>query len=289
MKARSWLWLIGGWLLVACTGEPVVAPTPIGQSSVAPTDATQADAQQTPQSTPPTPAFDEFVLLAAGLERRTLEVRIGGLTAETIFVLRIDPALYRFDIGYAPEAPQTLESWRLATGAIAAQNGGFFTETFHATGLIAVDGVVSGSSYVDFGGMLNVDDSGVRVRSLVTQPYQPNEPLDDALQSFPMLMEGGVASYNEVGGQRARRSAIGIDEQGRVLLLTTLANTFTLTDFSQFLATAELDLVSVLNLDGGSSAGLLVADCLAIECVSAEATGIVPLTPLPTVLLVHHR
>jgi uncharacterized protein YigE (DUF2233 family) len=183
----------------------------------------------------------------------------GGQT-DQLFLLRIDPDLFDFRIGYSPGQPKPLATWQAETGALVVMNGGFFTPEFLATGLIVVDGQPSGSSYVGFGGMVTVGEAGVGVRSLVERPYQATESFDYALQAFPMLVLNGQPAYQTADFDAARRTVIGVDEDGRILLILASWGSFTLAEMSNYLASADFGLVNALNLDGGTSTGLVLAE-----------------------------
>ena len=227
----------------------------------------------------PTPSADSgWQSLRPGLEQRTLALfDAGGTLQERVTALRLDPALFDMRIAYHPGSPQPLVDWQTETGALLLVNGGFFTPEYVATGLIVVDGEASGISYEGFGGMLAVTANSVEVRALAERPYSPDESLQFALQSFPMLVKEGAAAYAEEDAQTARRTAVGVDEDGRLLFIIAPLGGFTLHQFSQFLAEGEWGLVSALNLDGGTSTGLLLAD---------PPLNIPAFVPLPVVIAV---
>ncbi len=210
----------------------------------------------------PTPQTDtDWQPLQQGLERRAIQILDeNGRQTEKITLLRIDSSLFTFKIGYSPGQPKPLATWQEETGALIVVNGGFFTPEFVATGLIVVDGQPSGSSYVGFGGMITMAESEVQVRSLLERPYQPTEIHDYALQAFPMLVLNGEAAYQTTDFDRARRTAIGVDGNGRILLILASWGSFTLAEFSSYLAAADFGLVNALNLDGGTSTGLILAE-----------------------------
>lgn len=259
-------------LLVACTmpGATAVSPTPLSSPLLAtqPTPTLQITPSPTPQPSSvavmpsATPQLDSgWVLLQAGLERRTIRLlNENGRQTEQLYLLRIDPTLFAFRIGYSLGQPKTLAAWQEETGALVVVNGGFFTEEFLATGLIVVDGQASGSSYVGFGGMVTMGPDGVAVRSLVERPYFPTETFDYALQAFPMLVLNGAPAYQTADFDAARRTVIGVDENGRLLLILAQWGSFTLADLSSYLANADFGLINALNLDGGTSTGLILAD-----------------------------
>lgn len=212
-----------------------------------------------PVPTVPDSGWEE---LRPGLERRFIHLDQEG-TRETLYLLRLDPASYRFDVAYQPGQPLSLAQWQAETGALLVVNGGFFTEANQATGLVIVDGRPSGMSYTDFGGMLVVNQSGPELRWLPQQPYDPAETLLAGLQSFPMLIRpGGQPGYPEEDNSPARRTVIGQDRAGRMLVLIANNGNLSLNQLGRFLAGSDLDLDRALNLDGGASSGLLLAEPL---------------------------
>lgn len=265
------LWLTG------CVTVMAVPPTPT------PLVPTALPLMPTPTLLPaaatPTPPPDNgWQPVRPGMEQRTITLLgADGTVQERVVALRLDMVLYDLRVTYQPGSPRFLPDWQAETGALLLVNGGFFTPEYEATALVVVDGQASGISYEGFGGMLAVTDYGVEVRSLVERPYSPDEPLQFALQSFPMLVNAGTAVYTNEDGQTARRTAVGVDGDGRLLFILAPLGGFTLAQFSQFLAENEWGLVSALNLDGGTSTGLLLADPL---------LSIPAFVPLPVVIAV---
>lgn len=271
MKRSKQVARIGLLLLIFAFGCRLFTPdAPLAAPS--PSPDTQA-AQQSP--TPP--ADTGWQTLHPGMEQRVIRLFADDQTQrEQITILRIDPAQYEFRVAYRPGEPQILADWQAATGAQLVVNGGFFTEAYLATGLTIVDGVPTGASYGDFAGMFAVTETGPEVRWLGERPYNPNEYLPFALQSFPMLVKpGGVPGYTTEDGDRARRTVVGQDDNGRILFLIAPWGSFTLYGLSQWLVASDLGLQTALNLDGGTSSGLLLAE---------PALHIPAFVPLPTVI-----
>jgi uncharacterized protein YigE (DUF2233 family) len=233
----------------------------------------------------PTPeALTTWETLAPGLERRFY--RPGGDYTLTQFVAaRIDPALFTFRVHYRPDNPLNLMRWREALpGAVAIINANFFDAQHHALGLVVSDGIVYGQAYQGMGGMLQVQNGGVRVRSTILEPYA-GEPLEQATQAFPMLMTNGQASFANTQGDRiSRRTVAAQDVQGRiVLIVTTSVIGMKLVDLSAYLASTDLQLVNAVNLDGGGST------MLALNTPGQPAYEILSLDAVPTVLAVYPR
>lgn len=255
---------------------PTLQPTPTlffePTTAVLPTQAPQ------PTTNPDT----GWVLLQPGFERRVINYRTAeDAPREAVYILRIDPALFRFDVAYRPGQPQSLEQWQAETGAFLVVNGGFFTEENIATGAIVVNGQSSGISYQDFGGMLAITAEGPSLRWLPQEPYNLAEGLLAGLQSFPMLvLPGGELGYPDEDGQRDRRTVIAQDVNGRMLLILAAGGTFSLHRMSRFLVESDLGIDRALNLDGGASTGLLLTD---------PAEGIAAYNFLPVVIVVYPK
>jgi uncharacterized protein YigE (DUF2233 family) len=221
----------------------------------------------------------------AGVELRRLRVPgANGRPDFPIVVVRLDPAQVRLRVAYAPEHPRALRTWFDETQPTLAINGGFFTEDYLSTALVVSDGAVSGSTYEGFGGMLAVaPDGGVALWALRDQPYDPSQPLAQAMQSFPMLVfPGGEVAPIEDDGKRARRSAIALDRAGSVLLIASSTSEFTLRGLADWLGGSDLDIDRALNLDGGSSTGLFLSSGGLSEQIDSFG-------PLPLVLLVESK
>jgi uncharacterized protein YigE (DUF2233 family) len=204
---------------------------------------------------------------------------------ETLYIWRLGQTQFRLEVAF-DETPGSLDTWQAETDASVVVNGGYFSiidETYLPNGLIVVDGEATGSSYHGFGGMLAVTEAGAELRWLVEQPYQPQEPLRSALQSFPVLVKpGGVLGFDagQEDDQKARRTVIAQDGEGRILFIVAPQGYFTLHQLSVYLTESDLDLEIALNLDGGGSTGILVAN---------RREVIPPRTSLPFVILIFPR
>ncbi|HLU12030.1 MAG TPA: phosphodiester glycosidase family protein, partial [Oceanobacillus sp.] len=228
------------------------------------------------------PAEEVWETLAPGLERRVY--RPGGEYTLTQFVvLRIDPALYTFRAHYRPGQPLSLQGWREnLPDAVAFVNANFFDPQNNALGLLVADGVVYGQAFPGYGGMLQVQNGQVRVRSNIVEPYV-GEPLEQAVQAFPVLVTNGQASYANTQGDRiSRRTVVGQDSTGRIILMVTASFVgMRLVDLSNYLPTTDLDLVTAVNLDGGGSTMMAINVPSPFQVLSFDA--------VPAVLAVYAR
>ncbi len=225
-------------------------------------------------------------LLQPGLERRAIPIYNDfNQHVEMVHIWRLDQNYFRMDVDYG-ETPKSLETWQKETNALMVINGGFYSianEKYIPDGLTIVHGKAFGRSFNGFGGMLAIKDSWAELRWLAQKPHTSYEPLQAALQSFPVLVQpGGELGFGaeKENNVSARRTVIGQDKNGRILFIVAPQGYFTLHQFSVYLTESDLNLDIALNLDGGGSTGILVADPLEI---------IPPNRPLPFVILVYPR
>ncbi len=282
------IFFLMGWLLAGCnapTGTesflPVATNTSITFRTPAITETPPPAATQTPH------AVDSgWVTIRSGLERRGIVLRDAAEDPlEDITLLRIEPDRFRFEVAYDPKGRE-LDDWLAGTGAEVIVNGGYFRkeqEEYFPDGLIVAGGKTFGESYGDFAGMFAVGESGPELRWLRRTSYDPSEPLSAALQCFPVLIKpGGRIGFpaESEDGIRARRTVIGQDRGGRILFLVASRGYFTLRQLSVYLHGGDLDLVIAMNLDGGPSSGMALAD--PPEIIPAEY-------PLPIVFVIRPK
>ena len=197
--------------------------------------------------------------IGASLEFR--RVRLGtGQQSGDLAILRLDPKAYHIRVAYDTAHPGRVSEWAAAVKPVAVINGGYFDAEGKATALVMFDVIVRGASYEGFGGVVVVNEQGdFELRSLRQQPYDPNEPLRQAMQSAPMLIQpGGTLSELDADEDRSRRTVIAGDRSGRILMIACDWATFTLAELATLLQESDLDLDAALNLDGGRSTGMFV-------------------------------
>lgn len=248
-----------------------------GSLSVTPTALPTATLVPSPDPTPtitPDPPDTGWQTSQPGIEIRRLRVQIGDYIERPIIV-RVDPAAVYFRVHYDPSSLRPVSAWADQLGGLLVINGGYFSEEGATTALLVSNGQRWGSSYGDFAGQFTVSLADqVDVRWLAAHPYDPEEPVKEALQSFPVLVKpGGVMGFpaDADAGQPSRRSVVAQDVEGRILFIVAPNGYFSLHTLARFLAESGLGIDVALNLDGGTSAGMwvitgngpLVADSLA--------------------------
>ena len=269
---------------------PAEPPTPatVLPSTIVPTVSPTEVSVETQETIQIIPEAEDtgWSVIQPGLERRLTKIyNSQNQPVESIYIWRLDQKYFRLDVAF-DAIPKSLESWQKETNASIVLNGGFYSidnERYFADGLTILNGIASGRTFNGYGGMLAINESRAELRWLVERPYQPGEPLQAALQSFPILVKpGGQLGF---GAERenhvkARRTVIGQDRDGRILMIVTPQGHFTLHQLSVYLTESDLDLDIAINLDGGGSTGILVANPREL---------IPPTRPLPFVVLAYPR
>ena len=267
-------------------------PAATRTATLAPTPSTTPVARLTSTPVPSLSATKEPALdtgwssLRPGLERRVIPIYSDqNQPVATVHIWRLDQKRFRLDVAFA-DRPKSLDAWQKETNADLVMNGGYFSianDRYFPDGLAIMDGKASGRSFKEYGGMLAIDPSRAQVRWLVEKPYNPTERLQAALQAFPILVKpGGELGFGQEKdtNAQARRTVIAQDKAGRILFIVVPEAYFTLHELSLYLTESDLNPDIALNLDGGGSTGILVANPREL---------IAPNTLLPFVILVYPR
>ena len=228
-------------------------------STIDPTLTLTQTLTPTPSSTrTPLPTDTGWLSASAGIETRELSILHKG-RPDRLLIARVDPGLASFHVLYDPIDPRHVREWIDAREARLVINGGFFDPDKRALGLVIAGGEAFGRTYEGLGGLFGVQAGRVHIRSLILEPYRQDEVFDQMVQSYPTLLVGDGAINAEIrdDGRVAPRSVVGIDRGGRVVFVVSPQPTFSLTDLAAWLARSDLDLDAALNLDGGTSAGLM--------------------------------
>ena len=108
----------------------------------------------------------------------------------------------------------------------------------------------------DKSGLLVIQDGQFSIRDLNIAPFTKNETFDFALQSFPFLIKDAKPAIQTDSGKYARRTAVGIDADKNIYILTATTKELTLYQFMTELLHTKIPFTYVLNLDGGPSTGV---------------------------------
>ena len=240
-------------------------------------------------------AQEGWSTLVPGLEYQEMvwELSETGFGVE-IYALRVDPEVLHLKVLDARDfgtSRMTVEEMAQRTGALAVINGGYFDTADRPVGLVMRDGEVTSGLRRRNWGVLIIEEA--RARIVHTRRYQRRKSFIQALQTGPRLVVRGRETT--LKQTFTRRSAVGIDRAGRVLLVVALTlepeATTTLAELGAILRTPEaeggLGCLEALSLDGGGSTQMVVSAGGNVKDVRGEwpvvtALGVfLPETELP--------
>lgn len=178
-----------------------------------------------------------------------------------LVVMRIDPTQYSFRAVYRAGDPLNIIDWQRAEpDATIIINANFFSPEYTVQGLLVSDGQIFGTSYGNRGGTFVVQNGLPSVRANQSQPYQ-GEPLEQAIQAYPLLVENSQSTYfDRTRAENTRRTVIAQDVNGNILIMVTPFIGLSLADLSEYLPTTDMNIVTAFNLDGGGSTMMAVPD-----------------------------
>jgi len=196
-----------------------------------------------------------------GLEFFTAKYGAWGLAR--VRVLRFDPEEFELRLLQPPEGSSLARVSQMpgCKEALACFNGSFFKEEGgEPLGLLVTGNVLWQPLRSVSWGVFWLDRQGiphVSRRTDFNRKIKPEQDVSFAIQSGPTtLLNGSVKKKDHK--ELARRTSIGIDEQGRVIVL--VANfPVKLASLAEF-AQSKLAATDLMNLDGGSSTQLIVQD-----------------------------
>lgn len=247
------------FLVAACGRAPepaiVATPTPTPLPSFTPT----VTPTPTPVFTPTpsrTPAGWQEVAEGAYIRRMFgTEGERGGY----VYALRLDPARVDVRLRYDPDRPRNVAGWFDDEQALAVLNAGFFADDFTPVGLWVIDDAEYGRGHHLMQAELRVSGAGVSILRVSERYKRDGTRTIASVESYPLLIHARrvvVRSRDE--NRVAERTVVGIDGAGHLVFVLAPSATFSLPGLAEWLARSDLNLDFALNLDGGSSSGMLV-------------------------------
>jgi len=179
-------------------------------------------------------------------------------------LLRFDPKLISARVLASSDSPSksaTVKSFAEKSGAMAAINANYFDERGRAlaylkSGEKEINRAVS--KHALYTGVFAVIDGNPTV--MHRDDFAPAQATE-ALQSGPLLLNRGAAVETMRGlGRYARRTVLGTDKEGRIIIAVTDAvlGGLSFVELQELFSNPkwQLDTPELLNLDGGGSAQL---------------------------------
>lgn len=173
-----------------------------------------------------------------------------------VHVLKFSPRDFELRLLFPPEGTvlSGVAEMPGCADALACFNASFFTQEGRPLGLLVSRGVQHQNPRRGTWHSFVVDKQGGAHLLSVEELGNFALPLEFGLQSGPLLIKGGK-TRSDVKWTLARRTALGLDEDGNVLLLVATLP-LSLQELAR-VASQALKARDLLNLDGGSSTQLL--------------------------------
>jgi uncharacterized protein YigE (DUF2233 family) len=210
--------------------------------------------------------WGHWSIIRKGVEFRKITMERSESSATMEFkLLRFDSGLILSRVLYADQfhlKGASAKTFAEKSGAIAAINANYFDEkgrplAYLKTAEKEINSTVS--KHALYTGIFGVRELVPFV--LHRDNFQPSQA-SQALQSGPLLLNKGAAEVLNGSARYARRSVIGMDKEGRILIGVTdaVVGGLSFPELQELFAGSNrrLDATDLLNLDGGGSAQLYV-------------------------------
>jgi uncharacterized protein YigE (DUF2233 family) len=211
---------------------------------------------------PVTAQEEGWRFLAPGLHFRQMEASTAsGSGSPNLFILRISPDFYRFQILYSPPQQKSASDWQAESGATVVCNIGQYDKNFNYLGLLVKNGFIYSRLAPNQQGLFLAEPSiaGLAEARILDLRYSAfNEEQNPYTQAAQSLML--VDRYRQVRVRRsdktAHRSLLGQDEQGNIVIIISEGR-HTLRELADFLAAVPW-LREIMCMDGGAEAQLVI-------------------------------
>ncbi len=216
-----------------------------------------------------TTSLDQWITVSPGLQYQELKT-----DEYHLIIAKVDPKLNEFAIIENPPSPDNLSIKQIheKSDSLLTFNGIFYTEEYTPTGLLISEQEILNplNNARLTNGIFLIDQNEPALFNLdaYSKKYSNTAP-EFAIQNGPILIDQlGEIMPNLNNEDKASRTAIGINQNDDIIIIIlrqTLIenqNAMTLHDFAELLKhsseISKMKLHSVLNLDGGTSTGIMI-------------------------------
>lgn len=208
------------------------------------------------EQTPPLPLAGTFQWrgIQPGFEVTEMPVIARGVEVDRLFLTRIDPHLFRFEVLNDASGKSSLDSWVSSLSPTMVINASFYGHDGQPATPILSNGTLKGPrSYQGHHGAFVAGNENATLIELQKADWREVfKGSHNAFVSYPLLLAAdGKSRIHADKLWLANRSFIAQDSQGHIVFGTTQHAFFSLDRFATFLKQAPLQLVLALNLDGG--------------------------------------
>jgi hypothetical protein len=195
----------------------------------------------------------EWIRRDAATETAELPIIADGREVDRMYLTRLDPAAFRFEVHNDPAATHSNADWQKTLGATLVINGSYYNKRgYPDTPFLSGGKQLGPVDYAARQGALVFKEGEAEIVDLRQKTWQTAfGDAHDALVSYPLLLAGGQVPAIKPSRWLSSRSFVAKDISGKLVFGTTTGGFFSLDRLAAFLKDAPLDLVTALNLDGG--------------------------------------
>ena len=186
--------------------------------------------------------------IQTGLSHQAITYQSG-----TIHLYRIDLQKFNLELLDARQygsSALSIRDFAKKSKALLLINGGFFQEKYSPLGLMVQKGQQLNPLRRVEWGVFYIENNIAKIKH--TRKFELNSQITTALQSGPRLVIGGTIP-SLLPGEKNRRSAIGINSNGKVIIAITQNAFLNMNEWAQLM---KRHCSYALNLDGGGSSQL---------------------------------
>lgn len=200
--------------------------------------------------------------LAPGIEYTKLSM-LSGFHTGYLHAFRIDLQSNKLELAIAEDHRNkiaTVKDLMSTSAAVIGINGGFFSQELKPLGLRIVDGAIRNPvKSTPWWGVFYIENNRAHIVS--QKQFHFNKKIQFAVQSGPRLVIDGKIPLSLKPGVDSR-TALGITEDGRIVIVVTESLQLTTTELARFMKgpmiEGGLGCNYAINLDGGTSTQLYV-------------------------------
>jgi uncharacterized protein YigE (DUF2233 family) len=186
-------------------------------------------------------------------------------------ISKINPELFDMKIvqNNEPSNIKNIKEIHEQEQSLLTINGSFFDEKFKPIALLISDGkIINNPSGAELTNGIFALSKNEGPRIIESKKYNTEgSNYDFAIQNGPLLILDSKSQITKDTGKKAARTTIGIDNEGKIIVIVLRQpllnpdNALSLYEFTQELISGglkELNIISLLNLDGGVSTGMAI-------------------------------
>lgn len=179
-----------------------------------------------------------------------------GKEQDFLEIIKLASSTFKAQVEF-DKNPKLVSQW-VQGGEEIIINGAFFNEDYRPTGFLVVNHEVINKRMFDQdkSGLIITSSSTFSIRDLGLEPIEADDNFEYALQSYPFLIKDGKPALKTDSGKIARRTALGVDEEGNAYIIVLANRSLSLYEFMNEILKTGIKFTNVLNLDGGPSTGI---------------------------------